>query len=44
MNLEGRIIVVTGGARGLGRAFAEACAKALLKNMGKTQATAVGAR
>jgi NAD(P)-dependent dehydrogenase (short-subunit alcohol dehydrogenase family) len=27
MNLEGRIIVVTGGARGLGRAFAEACAK-----------------
>ncbi len=27
MNLEGRIIVVTGGARGLGRAFAEACAR-----------------
>jgi NAD(P)-dependent dehydrogenase (short-subunit alcohol dehydrogenase family) len=27
MNLEGRIIVITGGARGLGRAFAEACAQ-----------------
>src|ERR1700710_1467440 len=28
MSLEGRIIVVTGAARGLGRAFAEACARA----------------
>ncbi len=26
MNLEGRIIVITGGARGLGAAFAQACA------------------
>lgn len=27
MDLEGRIVVITGGARGLGRAFAEACAR-----------------
>lgn len=33
MNLEGRIIVITGGARGLGRAFAEACVKEQAKTV-----------
>ena len=33
MDLQGRNIVVTGGARGLGRAFAEACAKEKAENV-----------
>ena len=33
MSLAGRIIVITGAARGLGRGFAEACAKAGVKHI-----------